>query len=185
MTITIPEHYQDYLVTRYRTYDERAVRYRATARVMQHMNLSAQDSVLDIGGGDAEMEKCLREEFGFQGAYYNYDFTTGHDIYDFLGEAYMFDPDFIVCLETIEHLNPFYAHRLLGEMPLLAHKGVVLTTPNGDAQNVFEMDDTHLWAATEASLEAAGYATVTATLYDGFYSDGKPDGLVAWASRVW
>lgn len=185
MTITIPAEYQDYLVARYRSYDERAIRYRITAHIMLRMGMTLGDSVLDLGGGDAEMEKCLREEFGFEGVYYNYDYTTENDLYEFIALAHEFCPDFIVSLETIEHLQPFYARRLLRVARETAITGVVMTTPDATVQDVLAMDDTHLWGATARDFEAAGYEVQTHTLYDGFHSGGKPDGLVAWAPAMW
>lgn len=157
------------------------VRYRAAVRIMQEMHLAAFDSILAFDR-DPGLENALREDYGFEGGYYHYD---PDNIYNFLAESDQFAPDFILCLDTIEHINMFYAHRLLQEMPKVAHKGVVVTTPDGDAQDVFAMERTPLWGATEAVLEAVGYATVPALLYGGDHSNGRADGLVAWNSQVW
>lgn len=177
-----PEQASEYLNGKFRSYDERAVRYRLTAYAMILMGFGERDSVLDLGGGDAELEKCLREEFGWTGVYTNVDHTTGKDVVHVVLNQFPghWTHDFVTCLEVIEHIPQRHADRIVGRVPRFARKGVVFTTPNPDVQNVYKMDDTHINPTPRNVFENRGYTVEEHMLYDGYYSQGQVDGLIAY-----
>lgn len=178
-----PEQAVEYLNGKFRSYDERAVRYRLSAYAMILMGLEESDSIIDFGGGEAELEKCLREEFGWTGTYTNVDYSTGMDIKKVLND---FDArksyvhDFVASLEVVEHFDTMWAKFMLDRLPKYARKGVVLTTPNPLVQNVYEMDATHVTPIGPNRLAVYGYTVEEHMLYDGYYSQGQVDGLVAY-----
>lgn len=180
-----PEDAQEYLNGKFRTYDERAVRYRLSAYAMILMGLQENDSLLDVGGGDEEMAKCLREEFGWRGVYSNLDWKRGYDIEVELitpGDPHYWRHDFVTCLEVVEHFPEPTAYKLLARLPLFARKGVVVSTPNPHVQDVLQMDDTHRCGIYDTSFIRRGYTVEHHMLYDGYYSGGLVDGYVAYKS---
>ena len=176
-----PEEASQYLNGKYRSYDERAVRYRLATLAMIMMGLDENDSVLDFGGGDAELEKCMRDEFGWKGLYVNVDYVTGLDIKQVLAEhAANFRCDFVTGLEVIEHLDQPWVNIMLMRLPFYARKGVVLSTPDPLVQDVLAMDNTHVTPVYPVMFAARGYTVERHMLYDGYYSEGQVDGLIAY-----
>lgn len=186
-----PEDASRYLNGKFRSYDERAVRYRLSAYAMIIMGLGEYDSVMDIGGGDAEMQKCLREEFGWKGPYTNADWAHGVDIFDDIIDGgviggsqaehrYHWEHDFVTCLEVVEHFDLSDAMRMLDELPGFARKGIVFTTPDARVQNVRAMDPTHRTGLGPGHFIRRAYTVERHMLYDGYYSSGEVDGLIAY-----
>ena len=189
-----PEQATEYLTGKYRTYDQRAIRYRLAAYAMILMGLDNNSSVLDIGGGDAELEQCLREEFGWRGIYTNADHVHGVDIFrDVLdghlnnkhaetpkGNRWYWRHDFVTCLEVAEHFPGTGAIRLIEELPGFARKGVVFSTPNARVQDVLDMDPTHRCGLRPGNFTRRDYTVEQHMLYEGYYSDGLVDGLIAY-----
>lgn len=176
-----PEEAKLYLSGKYRTYDERAVRYRLAAYAMILMGLQDEHSLLDIGGGDAEMEKCLREEFGWKGFYNNIDHTTGRDISEVTRQSPGYwEHDFVTCLEVVEHFPFAEATRLLNVLPDFSRIGTVFSTPNPYVQDVRAMDPTHITGIAPGYFTRRGYTVERHMLYDGYYSEGQVDGLIAY-----
>lgn len=148
------EKWLQYRDTRQADYAYRCrTRYKAVADRLFAMGLNDSHTVRDVGAGSCQFGLYLRER-GWEGDYIPVDAVI--DGTDLEKHEARF-ADFIVCIETVEHLhNPF---RLIGSMQRAARIGFVLTTPNPDAVDVLACDPTHVSFIHMVDLWSLGIRT--------------------------
>lgn len=148
------EKWEAYRDSRQGDYEYRCrTRYKAVADKLFALGLGDWHSIRDVGAGTCQFGRYLRTR-GWKGDYIPVDAVIdGTDL-----ERY--EPpksDFIVCIETVEHLhNPF---RLIGAMNRAARVGIILTTPNPDAVDVLACDPTHISFVLTSDLRSFGLST--------------------------
>lgn len=167
------EKWERYRDSRLGTYEFRArTRYRDVADCLRSLGLNNQHTVLDVGAGSCQFGRFLREQ-NFQGTYIPVDAVIdGTDLETWYPPKRV---DFIVCIETLEHLSD--PLRLLRSLIRAARLGVVITTPNPDVVDAINCDPTHLTSLSSYDLKRM---LLTVETHSWF---GTPkDSLLAWGS---
>lgn len=161
-----------YRDTRQGTYEFRSrTRYKAVADRLFRLGLNSSHSIIDVGAGSMQFGQHMLER-QWSGKYIPVDAVIdGTNLETW--KAPFPGPDFIVCIEVVEHLQQ--PNRLLFEMVQAARRGVVLTTPNSEAVNVLTCDPTHVSVVPAADLERDGF-TVERHSWFGVENDS----LLAW-----
>ena len=170
---TIKQSCEAYLQQRTSCYEFRSIRYGAVYEQMKNMGLKKSDSVMDIGAGDCEFERYLREQNHF-GDYVPIDgLIDGTDLNLWTPKH---SANFLVAIEVIEHLlNPF---RMLSVMEMFATKGAIVTTPNPSVVDVYSMDETHISEMTASDFCSLGWKVVPQIFFAEY-----EDSLLAWKSN--
>lgn len=168
------EKWESYRDSRQGTYEYRCrTRYKAVADKLFVMGLRNCHSVRDVGAGTCQFGRYLRER-GWTGDYLPVDAVLdGTD----LATCRIHPADFIVCIETIEHLhNPF---EMIGKIMRAARRGCVLTTPNPDTVDVLGCDPTHISFVSAWDFQLMGLRT-----NEHSWFGGENDTLLAhWERR--
>lgn len=145
--------FRTYLATTptYGTYENRIPEYAVIARQLQLMMIRDGDSVLDVGAGSCDLDHYLRTEVGWRGQYVPVDGSLmGDDLDEWeIPEGVQFD--WVVCCETIEHVDD--PARLFAQLVRAARQGVIVTTPNPAVVDVLAVDPTHKVAVYSGDLE--------------------------------
>lgn len=163
----------NYLQARTGQYELRCDRYFGAWQKLREMNLSSQDTVLDLGAGWTEFGHFM-SGIGWRGRYWPVDAALdGTSVMKFV--PFGGSVEYIAALELVEHFHRIDADGLLIAMKLWATKGVVVTTPNPRTTDVIAMDPDHRTAYTKRDLEKLGYNVEERSFY------GQPnDSLLAW-----
>jgi hypothetical protein len=160
---------QDYIGSRYSTYDFRSIRYEAVLESLRLLGLKNGDTLVDVGGADGEFGKYLSKQqldikyLVVDGMIDGTDLNKWEPTQEF---------DFVVSIEVIEHLKQ--PRKFLATLDGVAKKGVVLTTPNPHVTDVKAMDATHISEVYPVDFYAQGYRVYPQTL---FFENG--DSLLA------
>lgn len=116
---------------------------------------------MDVGAGWTELDYCLRRDGLWRGRYYPVDACLdGIDLDHWIPPR---EVDFIVCLETLEHLHR--PHRLVSAMQAAATRAVIVSTPNPDETDVLGMDADHKHPVHLADLVTWGFRVEFAEFY--------------------
>lgn len=166
------ERCTDYLKGRRATYADRRKRFQVVGDLLVGpLGLEPGEVVVDLGAGHCQFDFFLRAEMGWQGVYVPVDGSLGTnlDTIDLRGMGFL--PDYIICMETLEHLKE--PERLLAQIH--ARKGVVITTPNAEVVDVLAVDEDHVSVVKRDMLTSRGFTTQEWSFF------GKPrDTLVGW-----
>lgn len=174
MTMTF-ESVDAYLAERDPNYEYRAVRYRATADMLQSAGLDNDSTLYDLGAGWTEFDFCVRAEYGWRGRYIPVDAGMSHvDLDRWKPERPV---EYTVALEIIEHLHD--PEGLVRRMQAVTTRMMVVSVPNPRTVDVLGIDETHVTIVTREMLESWGFTVAEKTFYGGVYSDGEPDALFA------
>lgn len=154
------QRWLDYLAERTGTYHLRARRYAHVAVWLDQLGLCDGDLILDVGAGYCEFGKYLYGS-GWTGRYLPVDGAIdGTDLDRWTPAA---SADFIVAIETVEHLeNP---GRFFDVCEACATRGAVITTPNPDVVDVLSLDPTHRNEIRREDLEGRGWIVHEAPLF--------------------
>lgn len=164
--------WEEYRDARQATYEYRAQsRYKGVADKLFEMGLRDWHTVLDVGAGTCQFGRHLRER-GWRGLYSPVDAVV--DGVDLERWRPMYAVDFIVSIETLEHLHQW--PELLSRMVWASSRGVVLTTPNLEAVDVLKCDPTHVSILHPSELEMEHGFTVERRTWYGVPNDT----LLAW-----
>ncbi|MFF0250131.1 class I SAM-dependent methyltransferase [Streptosporangium sandarakinum] len=148
-------------------YLARKARYDAACHLLFKARISNDDILADVGAGMAELDVCLRVDYGWRGRYVPVDgWLDGTDLETWTPPRSF---DWFACLEVLEHLRD--PERLVTAMQARATRGLVITTPNPEVWDVLSMDPTHITPISRDMLHDWGFATTLHTFY-GKYQDG-------------
>lgn len=138
-------------------YEVRRPEYTMVARELRQRGLEDGQTILDVGAGDFSMGRLLRVEDGWQGMYIPLEGSIdGTDLETWT--APKFFPDWIVCIEVLEHL--YDPARLIREMLEMQPQALIVTTPNAEVVDVLSTDPTHVTPITADHLRSWGVPTV-------------------------
>lgn len=167
---SLQESCQAYIGSRRSSYEFRCIRYEGVLDQLRILGLSDLDTITDVGAGDGEFGKYLRE-CGWSGVYRPVDgLIDGTDLNLWTPQT---RSDFMVSIEVVEHLKE--PMRLLKTLDLFTDKGVVVTTPNPAVVNVYAMDQTHINAVSAEDFYRAGYK-----VHPQIFFVEREDSLLAW-----
>lgn len=167
----------------YGTYFDRRPEYQEVWARLFEMGVKDGDLIVDVGAGTCDFDRFLRTEAKWNGRYWPIDGAVqGIDFQAVSPAEYLpaGDVDWIVCIETIEHVDK--ERNLLDLMLARTKKGIVVTTPNGDVQDVIPLDPTHVCGWTSAEFEKRGM-----TVHGAVFNPGRPmpDTLIAFRRMTW
>ena len=170
---TVQESCTQYIMGRRSSYEFRSIRYSAVFNTLLVLGLTDFDTITDVGAGDGEFGRFLREQ-GFNGEYIAIDgLIDGTDLNVWQPRR---TSEFFTSIEVIEHLRS--PARLLQILDFYATKGVVITTPNPVVTDVRAMDSTHISEVYPDEFLRAGYH-VTPQIF--FFE--PEDSLLAWRNN--
>lgn len=160
-----------YRDTRKATYEFRAqTRYKAVADKLLALGLYMTASILDVGAGSCQFGRYMRER-GWRGMYIPIDAVIDATDLETWQPYYL--ADFVVCIETLEHVES--PRRLLGICERTARHGLVVTTPNPEAVDVLKCDPTHISSISPDALETRGLSVERCSWFGTIN-----DSLLAW-----
>lgn len=137
----------DYLAERTGTFHYRVRRYSAVARELERLGLTDGDLIYDVGAGMCEFAKYLYG-MGWTGRYVPIDGSIDGTNLDWWVPT--ISADFVVAIETVEHLvDP---QRFFTLAMQFSTKGAVVTTPNAEVVDVKALDRTHVHALSRFSF---------------------------------
>lgn len=169
----------NYMDERTGKYEYRAIRYRRAIDEMYRKGFDDSMTVVDVGAGMTEFDYCLRVEYNWRGRYIPVD--GGIDGTDLNNWTPPREAHWFVALELLEHLHNW--RNLLTVMQNMAHRGIVVSTPNPFTTDVLGMDHTHVTEIFPQDLEDFNFTVTAETFYGGVFSGGKPDSLFGSWSR--
>jgi hypothetical protein len=134
------EKWLGYLSERDGTYEYRTLRYAAVYDKLLELGLKTGDMIVDVGAGMCDFDRYIRTARGFDGRYVPVDGAIdGVDLNVWVPPI---SSQFFVAIELLEHLRD--PARLMHHLERHATKGVVVTTPYGDPDDIRAMDRTHI-----------------------------------------
>lgn len=133
----------------------RFIRYAFVADALFKLGLVDNNLIVDVGAGYCDFDFYMRAVRGWKGRYLPVDgCIDGTDLEHGYG---LYRPDFVVCLEVLEHLRNW--DKLLEQMKAECGRGLVVTTPNTNKlghQAVVDMDRTHVSPLYKRDLASRG-----------------------------
>lgn len=162
-----------YLQQRQGTYEQRVPRYKAAVKQLLTMGLDDDSIILDFGAGWCEFDYYLRRSKDWKGRIINVDGAINGQELNRIYKSDYTDVDFVVCLETIEHLEK--PGETIFELENYVTSGLVFTTPNPETVDVLAMDETHSVGIGIAEWTAMKYEAEARTL-----RGTENDTILAW-----
>jgi hypothetical protein len=143
-----------YMNSRMGTFEFRAkTRYMKAYCALVSIGLKSEHVLLDIGAGSCQFDHFMRTRFRWMGRYLPVDATLdGTNLNNWKPKAKV---DFVVCLETLEHLK--VPDRMLRHIRSAAKYGAVVTVPNPDVVDVLRCDPTHVSVVDPGMLLRHGF----------------------------
>lgn len=162
-----------YISGRTSSYEFRCIRYEAVYEQLKSMGLSNTDRIVDVGAGDGEFGRYLKEQ-GWSGQYIPVDgLIDGTDLNTWIPNEAV---EFFTSIEVIEHL--YSPSNLLKTLGMFALKGAVVTTPNPTVVDVYAMDKTHISEVSAIDFLREGWRVVPQI----FFFEPE-DSLLAWTTN--
>lgn len=138
--MTWKDSWRHYLDTHERgSYQDRLPEYERVAGELRLLGLGEDDLIVDLGAGTCDFARFMYTN-GWTGLYVPYDAAIQGIDLDTWDPGH--DADWVISIQTVEHLQDPEGHRELIEKT--AQKGAVVTTPNGQVAEFYEMDPTHV-----------------------------------------